>query len=311
MRVSTNSFPNAMVDQLHLLAGRQYRLQHQAATGQKLASPDENPLAVRRVLDLQGELRALGQYQSNIAQMSEMASRSFDSIKALKKVSDRAGEIAVLADDLKSPQQLRVFAQEVTEMIKQAVQMANASHRGEYIFAGTRSDAPPFEIDADAEGKILAVNYRGNATVPENEIDAGVTASARVPGENSSGSGAPGLLSDSRSGADFFKHLISLQNNLLAGDTAAIASTDRPQLARDEENFIFHLGQNGVLQARLETSAAFARGRSLSAENSISREADADLAETLVRLNQTQNAYRAALQAGGTLLDRSLLDFLR
>jgi flagellar hook-associated protein 3 FlgL len=311
MRVSTNSFPNAMVDQLHSLAGRQYRLQHQAATGQKLSSPDENPLAVRRVLDLQTEMKALGQYQSNMALMQEVATRSFESIKGLKKVSDRAGEIAVLADGLKSPQQLRAYAQEMTEMIKQAVQLANTSHRGEYLFAGTRSDAPPFEISTAADGKVLAVSYRGSATVPENEIDAGLTLSARVPGQNLSGSGAHGLLSDSRSGADFFNHLISLQNNLLAGDTAAVASNDRPQLARDEENFIFHLSQNGVLQARLETSAAFAARRSLSLETNISREADADLAETLVRLNQTQNAYRAALQSGGTLLDRSLLDFLR
>ena len=39
--------------------------------------------------------------------------------------------------------------------------------------------------------------------------------------------------------------------------------------------------------------------------------ADADLANTLVRLNQTQTAYQAALQSGGKILSTSLLDYLR
>jgi len=37
---------------------------------------------------------------------------------------------------------------------------------------------------------------------------------------------------------------------------------------------------------------------------------DADLAQTLVRLNQTQTAYQAAMQSGAQLLQSSLLDYL-
>ena len=108
-----------------------------------------------------------------------------------------------------------------------------------------------------------------------------------------------------------FNHLISLQNNLLAGDTAAIASTDHGQLLRDEENLIYHLGQSGAVQARLEGSLGIAQRREESMRVLISEESDADLAETLVRLNQTQTAYQAALQSGARLLGSSLLDYLR
>lgn len=52
-------------------------------------------------------------------------------------------------------------------------------------------------------------------------------------------------------------------------------------------------------------------GRGQSLDRLISSEADADLAQTLVKLNTLQTAYQAALQSGGSILGQSLLDFLR
>jgi len=45
--------------------------------------------------------------------------------------------------------------------------------------------------------------------------------------------------------------LIALRNDLQAGNTAAIAATDHPALAKDEDNFLFHISANGTLQAQL------------------------------------------------------------
>ena len=135
--------------------------------------------------------------------------------------------------------------------------------------------------------------------------------SAQVVGENTSGSGLRGLIADSRSGADFFNHLISLQNNLLAGDTAAIASTDRAALAQDEDNILYHISNNGALQARLEAANSATKDRSMTVETQVSREVDADLAQTFVKLGQVQTAYQAALQSGGTIMNMSLLNFLK
>jgi len=72
-----------------------------------------------------------------------------------------------------------------------------------------------------------------------------------------------------------------------------------------------HYGNNGALQAQLEAMASVGETRADTVEGLISEEADADLAETLVRLNQTQNAYTAALQSGARILSTSLLDYLR
>ena len=45
-------------------------------------------------------------------------------------------------------------------------------------------------------------------------------------------------------------------------------------------------------------------------EEFISREVDADLAQTLVKLNEVQAAYLAALKSGATIMNQSLLDYV-
>jgi flagellar hook-associated protein 3 FlgL len=311
MRVTANTFPNSLLNQLTSLSQRQNKLQNQAATGQLVQLPEDDPVTMRRVLDLQAEGKTVGQYQRNISRHQELATASFDSIKALKKISDRAREISISADGLKSPDELRIYAKEITELIKTAVHTTNSKNRGDYIFAGTASDQPPFTLTTDADNNVTAVSYQGNVSLAESEIASGITLSAQSVGENNTGGGPRGLISDNRSGADFFNHLISLQNNLLAGNVAAIESTDRVNLANDEDNFLYHIGTNGAIQARLEATDSIASKRTDTLETLISNDVDADLAQTLVRLNQTQTAYQAALQSAGKILSSSLLDYLR
>ena len=311
MRVTANTFPNSLLDQLTSLSSRQNRLQTQAATGQRIQLPEDDPVAMRRVLDMQAEAKSLGQYERNIGRHQELSQGGFSNLRALKQISDRARAIAISADDLKSPAELAVLGGEVTQLIRQAVQLTNAKNRGDSLFAGTRLDVVPFTLSANPDGTVSGVTYQGNTSVAESEISAGVTFTSQIVGENNSGAGPRGLISDTRAGADLFNHLISLQDNLLGENVDAIAATDRGNLAADEENLIFHIGTSGALQTRLETTAALVRNRGFSLEGLISKEADADLAQTLVRLNQTQTAYEAALQSGGRILGSSLLDYLR
>jgi flagellar hook-associated protein 3 FlgL len=311
MRVTSSTFPNTLLDQLGRLSTRQNRLQQQASTGQRLTLPEDDPTAMRRVLDMQAESQRVAQYGRNIQRHQELGNASFASIKSLKTLLDRAREIATQADGLRSPEELQVFATEVNELVKQGVQIANAQNRGDYIFGGTRSEVPPFVATLDANGRVTGVAYQGNTDLPESEIAEAITLSAQTLGANTTGSGPRGLVADSRSGADLFGHLIALRDHLASGDLTSIAGSDRAGLAADEDNLIFHVGTNGAIQSQLETTAAVGKTRTQTLEGLVSKEADADLAQTLVRLNEMQTAYQAALQSGGNILSRSLLDFLR
>ena len=311
MRVTSNTFPNLLAGQLEQLSQRQNRLQNQAATGQRIQLPEDDPTAMRRILDLQTEAVGISQYRENIQRLQEYSQVSYGSIRALKGLVDKAGEIATNVDDFESPDARTTYANEVEQLIEQALQNVNAQHRGDYLFSGTRNDVPPYVAERDADGQIVSVTYQGNNELASAEIAENVTVSTMTLGENASGSGPRGLITDPRAGADFFNHLISLRDNLLAGNTTAINTTNLQELGQDEDNFLVHFGNVGAVQARLEAAESISRTRSQSVEVLVSKEADADLAQTLVRLSETQNAYQAALQSGGTILNQSLLDYIR
>lgn len=317
MRVTTNTFPNTLIDQLQLLTTRQNKLQTQAATGQKVKYLEDDPGAVRRIKDMQDESRSISQYQKNISALKELATVSYDSIKALKKISDRANEIATAADSTKSKDELRAYAIEISQLIQQAVQIGNSKHNGNYIFSGTQSNTAPFVINGtDSNGLVTSITTQVSynpptSTIPEFDIADGFSITAHIIAVNQTGSGPQGLFTNAANGADFLNHLLDLQNHLWNGDTTAIANNDRQNLLKDEDNIIFHVSANGALQARLEAAYSSASAKISSLEKLISNEADADLAQTLVKLSETQTAYQAALQSGALILNTSLLDYIR
>jgi flagellar hook-associated protein 3 FlgL len=311
MRVTSNTFPNLLAGQLEQLSQRQNRLQNQAATGQRIQLPEDDPTAMRRVLDLQTESVNISQYRANIQRLQEYSQVSYGAIHSLKSLVDRAAEIATLADGTKSQDQLDTYANDVEQLLEQGLQHVNALHRGDYIFSGTRSNVPPYTAVKDANGEVVSVAYQGNSDLASAEIAENVSVTTMTLGENTTGAGPRGLITDSRAGADFFNHLIALRDNLRAGNTDAILNTNLVELGNDEDNFLVHFGNVGAVQARLEAAESISRTRSQSVEVLVSKEADADLAQTLVRLSETQNAYQAALQSGGTILNQSLLDYIR
>lgn len=311
MRVASSAIPDSLVTQLTQLNARQHRLLEQASSGQRVQSAADDPVAMRRALDAQTENRAQTQYQRNIAFLRERSTLTLDTLQGLQRVVDRAAELATLADGTRSPAELQAYASEVDQLLRHAVQVANARHGADYLLGGTRTDQPPFVLTENAAGQATAVTYRGNAAVPELEVAPDTTLTAQVPGANATSDGPRGALADPRSGADLFAHLIALRDHLTAGDTRAIAATDRAALARDEDALLHHIAAGGATQARLDAADAAASQRTLALQKTVSRHTDADLAATLVELSTTQNAYRAALQSGATLLNTSLLDYLR
>ena len=312
MRIAFNTFPNSLMSQLGALSAQQNRLQNQVATGKRISQLEDDPATMRQVLDLQTQDSQIAQYRKNIAFLQTQASTSYNAMSGVQNLSARAGEIATLADGTKSPQELSTYATEVTQLIQQGVQLMNSTSQGSYLFGGTQTSQPPFVATTDANGNVTGVTYQGNDSVPGAEIARGATVSVQVPGANTSGAGPGGFITDSRNGADFFNHLIALQNHLLAGNTAAISSQDAPALAKDEDNITTQIANNGLVQSHLAAADSLASTQSLSLKQTISQDSDVDLAQTLTQLSATQNAYQVALQSGAKMLSQSqtLLNYL-
>ena len=306
MRVTANSFPIDLQNQMQDLMTKQAALQKQAATGQRISKPSDDPRAMRRVLDLNSEIKALHQYRDNMNKVQEYTDVAYGSVSALNKISDRASEIATMADGMRGPDHMKAYAQEVNQMIEEAVRVANGNNRNVFMFSGTKTTTAPFEASRNTDGKISAVTYKGNANI----IQTDVAEFSSVP-VNFLGEGPQGIIKNTTTGSDFIRNLISLRDNLETNNATAIKETDLVNLGKDESNFITHFSNIGAIQSRLETSDAISLKRLDALDPLISQEADVDLAQTLVRLNEIQNSYTAALQTGARLLQTSLLDYVR
>jgi flagellar hook-associated protein 3 FlgL len=313
MRIGTNSYTDTMIDQFNALKSQQVILQNEVSTGLSVSAPSDNPDAMESTLDDLSSQAAQQQFSSNISTVQSKANSIYGVLQSLQTISNRVGEIATAAGSATNSQSdLNNYAGEVTSLIQQAVQLVNTQDpaTGQYLFGGTDSGQQPFTVTTDANGNVTGVTYSGNSSVNQTEIASGVTVSVDVPGENTSGSGPQGLITDSRTGADLFNHLISLQNDLLSGNTGAISGTDTANLQNDENNLTYQVAYNGNVQTRLNVASSFATSQTNSLAGLISNASSADLATTMTQLTQAQTAYQAALQSSAVIMQLSILNFL-
>jgi flagellar hook-associated protein 3 FlgL len=312
MRITNSLFTNNFLSQVNQLQSRQTQLQDQVTTGLKVSLPEDDPATMDQVLTLQAQDAANTQYQSNITQLQNTATTAATAMNSLQTVTEQAGAIATEAGGLTTSSQLANYASEVGGLIQEALQAANTQDaQGNYIFGGTVNNKPPFAATTDSNGNVTAIAYQGNTGESQTPIGDAQTVSAQAPGANTTGSGPAGLLADSRSGADLFRDLISLQQNLLSGNTAAIASTDTPNLTTDEDHLVSGIAANGVLQSTLQSAGTAATQLGTSIATQTSNLTGADLATTMTELDQTQTAYQAALQSGEMIMNLSILNFLQ
>lgn len=311
MRVTNNMYQDSLVSQLNRLSFRQVKLQGQISSGKKVSLPEDDPSSVRNVVNAQDEVTTIKGYRQNISFLKDKISVIYNNLRSLKTVSDRANEIAISADDLKTPDDLRTYAIEINNLIEQTVQIVNSTYNGYYLFGGNKSQNPPVSVQRDSDGKIVSFTINTDEKTSEYEISFNLKSAIDFPVQNATGVGQRGLISDARTGADFLTHLISLRDHLLSGDVAAVSSIDTQNLRKDESHIILNLADCGARKAHLQAVDEYLSMKEQSLLENISRTVDVDITEAIVKLNQTQNAFAAALQTGAVIMNKTLLDYLR
>jgi flagellar hook-associated protein 3 FlgL len=299
MRITNNTLSENILRQIQSLGSQQAKLQTQVATGQRIFQPEDDPTAVGRVLNLESEQRQIGQYLRNADRALEVSQASFAGLEQIKKVSDRATEIGTLGAGSLSVEASAAYASEVDQLIEQTLQFTNTKFRNDYIFAGTAVDAPPFNPTRDpVTNKVTGVTFQGNASTAPIQLS-----------ENASIS--PGTSNATNLGLrDFLNSLVALRDALTANNIAGV-STAQSGLIAGEDNLVSALAEHGGLQTRIEANQSQQKDRADNLESLVSKETDADLPTTIVKLNQTQTAYQAALQSAANIMRISLLDYIK
>lgn len=314
MRVPTTTYSAAFTNDLNTLRARQAALQQQATTGLRVTAASDDPAAMQSALNFVADKTAAQQYNANVTALQDRSNQIYSVLTALQTISSKAGEYATSAGNgaLQNANKPSLVSG-LNTLIESALKEANTrdSATGAGLFGGTSGVTAPFVATRDSSGNVTSVSYAANEAVNDTAIGKGAAISVDVPGANTSGSGARGLFTDSRSGADFFANLIKLRDDIAAGNSAAVAGADTAAVQKDSDNLIYHIGNVGATQTRLNLTATTLQNQLSALDKNISDATNADLVQTMVQLNQAQNSYQAALQSGAKIMQLSILNYIQ
>lgn len=274
------------------------RLQDQLSSGMRLRRPSDDPQAVSRALSLRTTSAQYTQYLRNISSARgwlEATDTALDQMStALRQARDVAlrGSTDTLDDDA-----LRALGAQVDSYLQEALEAANASHGGKYLFAGFQvgPGSPPFEISG------VTIVYNGDSGSIEREISAGIRLGINITGDSTVGGDTPII--------DGLQAMLDIRDQLLSGNKVTSAQLGQLTTALEEMPSI--RGLVGARMQRIDETESAIKGLQSNVAVMLSREQDADVAEVMTKLMMQESVYRAALNIGARVIQPSLLDFLR
>ncbi len=153
MRVTTKGIYDNIIANLGVIAEDLKNANEVVATGKRINSLSDDPLGLNTVLNLRSARSNIEQLHRNIS----IARTWLNSVEsALGSVIDLVVDANVLciqmANDTIGADQRVVAATTIQTYLEKLKGLANADVNGRYIFAGSKTDAAPFEIDGTYNG---------------------------------------------------------------------------------------------------------------------------------------------------------------
>ncbi|QDU57440.1 flagellin N-terminal helical domain-containing protein [Aeoliella mucimassa] len=170
---STNRLTQQIqADQLALL-----RAQTQISTGRRIMSPSEDAPASLRAMTLQRLLERQDQTQTSLNDSILFLGEAENSINEVSSILNSIKAEALGVDStLSSDQEIQAVMDQIDRALEQLVDMGNSQFRERYLFAGSRSQALPYDYQ---DGY---VQYQGNEASLRSYVAAGTLYETNIPG---------------------------------------------------------------------------------------------------------------------------------
>jgi flagellar hook-associated protein 3 FlgL len=301
MRVTTLMSSRATLRDLNDGLSRLTRLQNQLSSGKQITRPSDDPYGTSRALSLRGELGGLDQFQRNVDDGTGWLNTSDTALGQMSDVLARVRELLVDGgNDTAGTAARSAIADEIDQLAESVKQEANVQYGGRYVFSGTATDTPPYALGG-------ADRYAGDAgTITRAigpQVELGINTDIRQ------------LLGDGQAARDdkLLNTLRDISDHLRGGtaaDATALRGTDLQRLDANLDPLNGIRADVGARTNRLEIAGSRLSGLALNSTKLLSDVEDADMAQTITQYTTQQAAYTAALKAGATIVQSSLLDFL-
>jgi len=304
MRITTSMIQRNVLSDLNSLSEKMARTQSKASSGKEITRPSDDPFNTARAMGLRQTMDANGQYSRNIDDAMGWQEATESALGSMNDYVRRAQDLVLqAANDSTDAGSRKMLAGEIDQIIEGLKETANASYGDSYLMSGTATGLPPYKLGADD-------TYQGDQagldpTIPGvvREIGPGVTMTINTVGSEVLGNGG--------NDGKLLSVLRDLSANMKNNNVDAIRDVDVKALQGRVDDILQVRARNGAMSNRLE-AASTRLGQIQGAVNEqLSNTEDADFAKTMIEFNQQSAAYQASLRAGASIVQSSLMDFLR
>jgi flagellar hook-associated protein 3 FlgL len=147
MRLSTVWMQQAGVNAITHQQSKLSKTQLNLATGSRILTPSDDPIASSRALNLKEALRTYQQYQDNAALAINRLSLEEATLASMTEIVQRVRELAVQANNQAAlrAEDKSYIAQEVRQALGELLGLGNSTNgQGEYLFAGAKAHVQPY-----------------------------------------------------------------------------------------------------------------------------------------------------------------------
>jgi flagellar hook-associated protein 3 FlgL len=307
MRITNNLIQANALANLQTNLRRVSEAQQQVSTGLRIQKASDDPSGASRAIQTRGSIRALDQYQRNIAMANSAAASEETSLGQLGDILMRAKELAMSQGSGTSDATTRATTKvEVDQLLQAAIQLGNTKTGDEYLFGGQWADQAPF--DAAQTGQSPPYVSLDPATglprepsgVNQTEISAGRYMQATHDGKQ--------VLLDS----GVLAALKSLSDALGATDSPQTkVQTSLGDLDTAFDNIQVLLGENGARVNQLDVTSANISAFAINLKTLKSDVEEDDVEKAVTELVSRQTAFQAAMLATSKVMGLTLADYLR
>ncbi|MFA7553470.1 MAG: flagellar hook-associated protein FlgL [Spongiibacteraceae bacterium] len=144
---------NSGVQGILRLQQQTFKTQEQVATGRRITTPADDPVASARVVQVNQELSQLGLYVKNADAAESRLGLEENQVQQVSNILVRVKEITVRAGGVGLTQSERQgLAAELDSRLGELLDLANTRDvNGEYIFAGYQGEVAPFELSSTGQ----------------------------------------------------------------------------------------------------------------------------------------------------------------
>ncbi len=155
MRITSNMFPDALMQQSNTLLQREFTVQNQISTGMSIINASDDPATFAQVSLLRGQNSESNTYLSVTNSLTLNAQNTYQGMSNLQSILSSVSELMTEANNSSSQTQMQIYGNQMQGYAKQILQIVNQNKDGVYTY-GSVNNQPPLVSSSTATSAYAA-----------------------------------------------------------------------------------------------------------------------------------------------------------